>query len=260
LIVSRGGRPIESLEEWRDLAPPASPGHWVDGRSAKCLAEAWIEGNTRTDLVELLGTSSCLARFEIGSATPEAQTSFDRFRGGRRNHDLLIQGSSFGGTTVVGVEAKADEAFGLTLSGYRDVARARCARGERSNAEERLNGLTEALLGRVLERDPDIGALRYQLFTGVAGVLVAAGEQQAGQAVFLVHEFVTPRTDRRLRRRNLEDLRSFLTTGLNRQAPDGESWLEGPIRVTGGDLIPADVPLWIGHLRTIFNDADPARN
>jgi hypothetical protein len=213
-----------------------------------------------SDVAGLLSASSDLAGFEMTLATPEAQTAFDHFRGGRRNHDLLVVGSTAGGAVVVGVEAKADEPFGPTLSEYRDDARARLARGERSNAEERLKGITEGLLGRTLELDPTIGVLRYQLFSGVAGVLAAAKERQAAYAVFLVHEFITPQTDPQSRKRNLEDLRSFLAAGFEREAPEGGSWIEGPIHVFGSDLIPASTPLWIGHLQTVVGDVDPARN
>jgi hypothetical protein len=43
-IVSRRGRPIASLDDWRDYAGPASKRHWKDGRSAKELAKAWMTG------------------------------------------------------------------------------------------------------------------------------------------------------------------------------------------------------------------------
>ncbi len=105
-VTNRHGRRIESVEEWRVYGAPASETHWKDGRSAKELAKAWIEGSGPTDLARLLAAQAELAGLTITSATAEAQIAFDEFPGGKRNHDLLVRGRVAGGEVVVGVEAK----------------------------------------------------------------------------------------------------------------------------------------------------------
>jgi hypothetical protein len=45
VIRNRAGDVIRSLEDWEALAPPASATHWKDGRSAKALAKAWMDGS-----------------------------------------------------------------------------------------------------------------------------------------------------------------------------------------------------------------------
>ena len=52
----RGGEEIVSLEDWLKFGGPASEKHWVDGRSAKCLAEAWL-GDAGEELAALLATA-----------------------------------------------------------------------------------------------------------------------------------------------------------------------------------------------------------
>jgi hypothetical protein len=229
LIVDRRERPIRSVSEWGVLAKPASPVHWQDGRSAKELAKAWIDGSGPAALAKLLATDARTAELRIVKATAEAQTAFDSLPGGRRNHDLLIEGHAAGGPTVVGLEGKADESFGETLDGFGRAARRRAESGETTNAPQRLDGLLADIAGTTLEARPELGRLRYQLFTGVAGTLAAAGPDD--QAAFVAHEFKTQRTTQRRRNANAADIASFVEQVFGRAVPAGkEWWLVGPFR------------------------------
>jgi hypothetical protein len=251
-VKSRRGESIATLDDWRDLGGPASVRHWKDGRSAKCLAESWLEGSGSEDLADLLATESSgrLSNFEVLEAIAEAQSCFDSFRGGKRNHDLLILGETGGGRLVIGIEGKADEPFGETIGEYREAARRREASGKSTNAPARLDGLLRAVGG--FETDPDrLDQLRYQLFSAVAGTLAAAREGGCDRAVFLVHEFVTDRTDPDRQAANLRDLDDFLAEILHLPAQESDGWIVGPTYVPGSEFIPASVPLWVGHLRTI---------
>jgi hypothetical protein len=42
--IEKSGQRIQSLEDWRRLAPPKTDEHWVEGRSALEAARAWLEG------------------------------------------------------------------------------------------------------------------------------------------------------------------------------------------------------------------------
>lgn len=251
IIQNRHGERFASLDDWRDLGGPASASHWVDGRSAKCLAEAWIGGSAESELKHLLDTdpSGELANFDPQVAIAEAQTPFDAFPGGRRNHDLLVEGIADGGRTIVGIESKADETFGPTLTEYRAVAERRRKRGERTNAPARLEGLRRAFFGR----DSDwshLAPLRYQLFSAIAGTIAAARERSATQAVFLVHEFSTHATDPVLQRENAADLARFIQVLFDRCPSERTEWLLGPFDLPESDLFEAPCPLWIGHSLT----------
>ena len=96
-LTNRQGRAIQTLEDWRIQASPASEAHWKDGRSAKELAKAWTDGSGPEDLTHLLGLRAETSDFKIASAIAEAQVAFDRHPGGKRNHDLLIRGEAGGG-------------------------------------------------------------------------------------------------------------------------------------------------------------------
>jgi hypothetical protein len=249
-IEGRRGEAITDLESWRELGGPASAGHWADGRSAKCLAEAWL-GDGAENLSALLAAApeGQLDGFVPRIGIAEAQTRFDRYRGGKRNHDLLVIGEGPAGRTVVGVEGKADETFGLTIAEHLDAVDCRLARGERSNARARFEGLL-ATLGPTGCSEEDVADLRYQLFTATAGTLAAAAEQGAVQAVFCVQEFVTVKTDPAKRVANGEDLRAFARTVLGLEAEGDGDWIVGPARVPGSDLVPGTIPLWVAHLRS----------
>jgi hypothetical protein len=247
-IEGRGGQAITDLSSWLEFGGPASAGHWADGRSAKCLAEAWL-GDGTGELSALLATApgGRLDGFAPTLAIAEAQTRFDRFRGGKRNHDLLVIGDCLSGRAVVGIEGKADETFGLTIAEHLQAVDFRLAMGERSNGRKRFEGLMAAL-GPAESTEEDVATLRYQLFTATAGTLAAAAEHGADQAVLCVQVFATEKTDPAKRDANAEDLRGFVKTVLGLEPESGGNWIAGPAFVPGSDLIPGTIPLWVAYL------------
>ena len=247
VIQNRAGAAIHSVEEWEALAPPASNAHWKDGRSAKELATAWTTGSGPDALIELFAGNDDLGALRIHDATAEAQVAFDEFPGGRRNHDLLIRGKCAAGPVVIGLEAKADETFGQTITTYRREALAVREAGKPTNAPERLDNLIADIGLISLERNPTFGDLRYQLFSGVAGTLAAAREP--GEiAAFVVHEFATSETTAAKRAENKRALAQFVGDVTGAVTPDQDRWLLGPFHVPAQRWV--GVPLYIGHLTT----------
>lgn len=251
MLRSRSGKEIATLEDWRDLGGPASSKHWVDGRSAKCLAEWWLSGGS-SNLTELFRTepSGKLADFRPTAAVAEAQTSFDSFAGGKRNHDLLVTASAAGGRVIVGIEGKADESFGETIRQFRERATRRQQSGNRTNALARLENLL-ATIGGSDSAPEQLGRLRYQLFSATAGTLAAARDAHSDAAVLVIHEFVTDRTDREKQAANMRDLNDYLVEILRLPAQGSGTWVVGATHVAGSDMVPASVQLWVAHLRTV---------
>ena len=241
-LFGRGGDAIADMRDWERHGAPASSRHWKPGRSAYCTAEAWLSGAAPRSLRALLDRVPDLAGLEVERAVVEEQTSFDHLRGGRRNHDVLVLGSAGGRRTVIGVEAKADETLGQTLAEYGTDAT--------PGAAQRLELVTRAVARRTPAEDAQLGALRYQLFSAVAGTLAAARERDARQAVLVVHEFRTPLTDDAKLAANHADLARFLTTALGVPEPLDLTIPVGPIAVRGGGKVPGDVPLYVAKLRT----------
>jgi len=246
VVRNRRGAPIRSVKEWRELAKPAARSHWKDGRSAKELAKAWVSGTGQRALRRLLDRREETAGLTIDTAVAEAQVAFDDYPGGKRNHDLLIQGRCSSGLIVIGLEAKADESFGQTIAAYDRHARALRAAGQTTNALERLIRLLDEVGAMSLERVPGFGDLRYQLFSGVAGTLAAAGTNDL--AVFVVHEFATELTTVARRAANKKALAEFVGDVTGAVAPDEDWWLLGPFHMPSERW--SQIPLFIGHLTT----------
>lgn len=252
-IMSRREEPIRTLEEWQEFAPPARALHWKEGRSAMELARLWLGGEGQRLTGALLSGHPPLAGFVADSATAEAQVSFDEHRGGRRNHDLLLEGRTDRGPAVVGIEAKADESFGQTLGAYQAAAERHIATGQRTNALARLEGLSRRILGRETLKDADL-RLRYQLFSATAGTLAAARDHRAVQAVLLIHEFLG-NTDERRVAQNTEDLAAFLRVAFGTDLPRQSEWVLGPLAVPGD----GDIGFYVAKLTTHLEDADAPR-
>ncbi len=108
---------------------------------------------------------------------------------------------------------------------------------------------------------PPVADLPYQLLPAVGGTLIEAGNCGAGQAVFLVHEFLhepnaalgLKGTEGRKVERNrqaLDDLVEALP-GTGGRPPVGD-FLVGPFAVPGGRFVPSDVPLLVGKVTTVL--------
>ncbi len=150
---------------------------------------------------------------------------------------------------MIGIEAKADETFDRDLAAFCAAARRRQVN---TRAPERLNRLTQAFFGRTLDEEPTLGALRYQLLAALAGTLADAKRLKATTAVLVVHEFITPETDSTKQRRNARDLDAFVARlgAASRSSSSHGDWLAGPFAVPGNTHLPADIPIYVGKLRT----------
>lgn len=232
MSIAKADQPIASLADWEQYAPPKSPHHWVDGRSAKEVARAWLEGGGTTMPHEVLAVLASHPRFDdvlSWDAEPEARLRFDAFPGEPRNSDLLVVANDAFGPFVLAVEAKADEPYGDTLGALLAAALERRIENPRSNGIARIEGLATLLLKPWSGGQPKAGALRYQLFTACAGTLAETHRRRAGRAVMLVHEFITPATTDVKHARNGSDLRLFLSrlsSCSHKDVADGE--LQGP--------------------------------
>ena len=97
--IAEEGKTIETLEEWFLHAPPEKgEKQWVVGRSAKEMARAWLGGESRKRLLDLL--RPVFGSVTLESAEPECNVPFDEFSGPRQC-DLAIQASNDRGRIVV---------------------------------------------------------------------------------------------------------------------------------------------------------------
>ena len=195
--------------------------------------------------MQLLDSREETRGLEIESVVAEDQTAFDPYPGGKRNHDLLIRGRCGAGRMTIGLEAKADETFGQTLIPYQHHGLATRAAGEPTNALERLTMLLDEIASMPL-RTPAFGDLRYQLFSGVAGTLAAAADDDL--AAFVVHEFATDLTTEKKRHANKKALADFIHDVMGAVAPQDDCWLLGPFHVPSERW--SRIALFIGHLTT----------
>ncbi len=89
MIENDRGRRIQTLDEWKEMAPPASPIHWREYRSAFELAHSWTQGDGQMRLLDLLATRGEFGEPEVELAIVERKSRFDDIFGRPRNHDLL---------------------------------------------------------------------------------------------------------------------------------------------------------------------------
>lgn len=250
MSITKKGRNIDTLRDWETLAGPKSTNQWVDGRSAKETARAWLEGGGESlpaEILDTITTNPAFGRIDTWHAEPEARLRFDRFPGEPRNSDLAVYAEDARGPYIIAVEAKADEPFGNTVADTMAAALERYLENLRSNGLERIKQLASAILGERQRDDPQLGSLRYQLLTASAGALCEAERCGCARAVLLVHEFITDRTSDPEHERNQSDLNAFvkrLSHGSVRTIRSGE--LLGPFFVPGVPLLSVEIAFFIG--------------
>jgi hypothetical protein len=248
LRIKKDGQYITAVDEWFRLAPPKKGiRQWVDGRSAKELAKAFLEGGVPavpTEVRSLLSSSRDLGAVDLELALPEHKIALDQFPGETRNADLAAVGECSVGKVAVTIEAKADESFGGT------IAETLKAASPRSNVPRRINALATALLGHA---GPEINNLRYQLLHGIAASLIFARDQAAAAAVFIVFELRGSSCTKENLERNARDFDLFVKTLSPSAAMPQSGNLIGPLFAQGGGLVPARLPLFVGKaIRNIF--------
>lgn len=249
LALDRAGAiaDLVEFEDWR-AAMRIGPKDWQDGRSAKELARHWM-GAHRTcpsDVLATLRGGQGLSTLTLGSLRAEYPVSLDGGRGPARL-DLAALGTSRKQRVLVAVEAKTSEPFGPTLSQqYASALR-------KTGKVRRLDELTESLFsGRhLVQVDPELAQLRYQLLTLTAASVRAAEVLDADLAVVLIHEFVHGAVAAKDRARNAGDLQAFLKL-LDAEQPDiSTGGIAGPYNARLPDFLKSSqVPLYVAKVVT----------
>ena len=207
MLVNAAGNKITGISEW----PQPKRGQWVDGRSAKELAKHWINGaGIPSDVLELL--EKRFGELTLSKGQPEFGTNLPPSNSaGPRMHDLwFLCDHSKLGTITVCVEGKADETFSQTISKYEEDAQKKWEENSQSQAVNRLVELKKMIWDR--RTPPNVGDLRYQLLSGLAGTGIQAAQDGSSTAVFLIHVFETSETLSFERARNDHDLYRFVET------------------------------------------------
>lgn len=253
MAITKGEHRIDTVDDWRRLAPPKKSGQWRVGRSAQTVAEIWLAGGGKSLPPEVQSMLSSHDRFggvQDGDwdAEPEVPLPFDSARNPRMT-DILVLAKDSHGPFVIAVEAKADETFGCTITEELAGAIEAVQKTPASQKLRRVEMLAKSLMRAQVNGAPPIGALRYQLFTACAGALCEAKRRGVTRAIMLVHEFVTDQTRDQKHASNAADLDLFvnrITAGRIRHIENGD--LCGPISIPGTQLNAAGVDLFIGKV------------
>lgn len=257
----KDGMEINTLEAWERLAGPKSSKQWIDGRSAKETARAWLESGCEVlpnEVVAALERHPTFGPVLQWCAEPEGKLIFDDFRGEPRNSDLVVHAEDGKGKYLIAVEAKADETFGATVADTMAEALERYLAKGRSNGLARVQRLAQTLLGPKSQGDPHLKAIRYQLLTACAGAVHEAERCSYSRALMLVHEFVTDETDDAKHQDNAFDLNKFvsrMTHGSVASISAGE--IVGPLPLPASEFLTGNAELYIGKVRRNIRSTTP---
>lgn len=253
--ISKNGKPILSLEDWKQLGGPKDPiKQWKAGRSAMEAARAWLGTEPHSDsmpseILRCFHSHQDFTQIIKWEAEPEVRLHFDHYRGEPRNTDLAVIAKDETGDFFIGVEAKADEPFDKTVVKAHKAAIKARETNIRSKAAARIEELCQKILGRGTQECSDI---YYQLLTATAGVIAETKQRKLKRGILIIHEFVTDKTDDKRHDENSRALNQFVNclTGGYSSVADGE--LIGPIYFDSfkyREQDCSDVALYIGKAR-----------
>jgi hypothetical protein len=176
------------------------------GTSAPTLAAVWAGP------VETFGALRGQPVFDglaLERIVVERESSFDD-HSGPRNHDLVLYGRLANDErVVVCIEAKAGESLGETVEQYRKAGEAKRQAQQSTAAPERLNSLLQRYLPNVDHSSKNVGLLRYQLLSALAGTQAEAEASDARHAVLMLHTFLTDERPKEQSVKQFEDLKRF---------------------------------------------------
>ena len=179
-LEDHNGVHLQTLSDWEGIHPTR---HWVDGRSAKLLAEACLrDGGVPERVLEALERcpEGDLVGLNIEVGIAEHPTT-PPGRGRASTTDLMILATG----ASLALEAKVDEGFDASVDGW-----SAAGDSERSlkNRVVRLRGICAGL-----GLDPaDVGDLRYQLLHRSWSAIHMATERDHTVAALVVHSFMDP--------------------------------------------------------------------
>ncbi len=257
--ISKGDSAISTLEQWFELAgPKGREAQWVDGRSAKECARAWLEEpDTVPREIDQLLQQLDGGPLVVDRVEPEALLTFDG-HDGPRNADIAVWAKDSRGPVAITVEAKADESFDRLLPEVLVAGLERRLKLPASGAFARSTELAKTLFGPRGKGEPGLDRIRYQLMTAVAGTLAMAQRHDAGRAVLIVHEFHSAQTSRAKLKSNAEDLDVFverLSRGAVTAVEPGV--LHGPFTVPGAPLFAEPASLYVGKAIRVLGERTP---
>lgn len=264
-MIRKGNAILDSLDAWERLAGPKSANQWVDYRSAKECARAWLECappdlQIPPELSRILASHEDFAPIIQWEAEPECLVRFDEY-GGPANIDVLVRAHDEYGYFVIAIEAKADEPFGPFVSRALAEALERRLVRPSSKGLDRVEELVEGILGPRRRGTPPLHRIRYQLLTASAAALAKAREIDAARAVVMVHQFQTPRTESANRATNDDDLLQFLRRlGVGDSSGIANGQLVGPVKVPGGGRFRGSAALYIGKATRVVDQRSEARD
>ena len=256
-MIKKKNREIINIEDWKEIAGPKNIARqWVDGRSAKETAKVWLNQGTPEIPVEIracIQNHEAFSIIESWNAEPEFESKFDGFRG-PANIDVIIDAKDKHGEFLIGVESKADESFSSTIEKTYKAAKKTVDESPNSKRVERLEQLASAFFGEKNNIVTEIGNLRYQLITCLAGTISEAINRKVQRAVFLIHEFETPKTSDKKHEINRKDLNALihrLTNGQWKEINNGE--IIGTVCIPGNPLFGTIPKLYIGKVNRKIN-------
>lgn len=251
--IVKNDETLSTLDEWKKLGGPKSESQWVDGRSAKEAAKAWLAGSGVSlpdEVAKVLAAHPSFGAVTSWTAEPEGKLCFDNFGGEPRNSDLVVHAVDSHGPYLIAVEAKADEPFGETVAATLAAALERYLQNERSNGIARVQQLAQALFGPRQAKEPSVKLIRYQLLTACAAAICEAERRGYTRTLMLVEEFITDKTEDDKHATNAKDLNTFLkrlSHGTVTAIHGGE--IVGPFAVPGKPLCEGKADLYVGKVQ-----------
>ena len=184
-IFSDNSKKIEllTIEDWLKHCPPVDKDkQWVDKRSAKEMANFWINTNNQNDFLNFIKQVNSSIEYKF--ACPEYATKFDDFRSPRKN-DLCIFAKMDNKDLLIAIEGKSYEHFENKY--LKDEWKGSINDKLKNNDSNKLDRIIN-LYFRFLKNSGFL-SLRYQLVYWIAGVVDEAKRMDIDTIFLIVQEF-----------------------------------------------------------------------
>jgi hypothetical protein len=203
---------ITNENEWRAVFPPkGGKKQWKTNHSALEFAKKVLCADFETDIKDnILNQLSNNTNFKIIEAIPEHITKIDNYRGGQRNHDMVLMAQNDNNEKIaICFEAKVKESFDITVT-------KKWQEGSKPNSKirDRIKDIWKSISKLDWEDNTlnIIGEIRYQLLTGIIGTIKYAEEKEINKCVFCIYQMYISDNDKypSLHEKEVNDLMKIL--------------------------------------------------
>lgn len=227
---------IKNIFDWYAKAGPKDKEtQWKENHSAlefaKLVLDSTFEQDIKNNILDRISENQ-----NIIFSIPEQITKLDNFKGGQRNHDLVVYSDNSVEKIVICFEAKVNEDFDVSLKKQWEKGNKKG-----SNIHNRIKKIINLLWAT--STIDSFQTIKYQLLTGIYSTIRFAEQFNIKKCVFCIYQIEIDKSTK-IKKNEIEIKKILDSFNINLKIDNNS--LYGPINIK--TLTNSDIEFYISYL------------